>query len=97
MKNVILQYCAVSGIQSTEFKPAKSRALVVWKGKVTDTFCFSVGGIPILSVTQKPDKSLGKMFDSILKVTAALQATSRVLGTWLTVVDKYGLQDKFKA
>lgn len=80
-----------------EFKPAKSRALVVRKGKVTDKFCFSVGGIPIPSVTEKPVKSLGKMLNSTLKDSAALQATSSELGTLLTVVDKFGLPGKFKA
>ncbi|XP_062387675.1 uncharacterized protein LOC134076569 [Sardina pilchardus] len=80
-----------------EFKPAKSRALVVRKGKVTDRFRFSVGGTPIPSVTEKPVKSLGKMFDSTLKDTAALQATSSELGTWLSAVDKSGLPGKFKA
>lgn len=65
-----------------DFKPAKPRALVMRKGKVTDKFCFSVGGIPIPSVTEKPVKNLGRMFDSTLKDTAAFQVTNSELGNW---------------
>ena len=79
------------------FKPAKSRSLVVKKGKVTDQFRFSLGGIQIPSVGEKPVKSLGKIFDCTLKDTAALRATTEELGTWLTAVDKSGLPGKFKA
>jgi len=80
-----------------ELKPAKSRVLVGTKRKVTDKFCLSVRGTSIPSVTEKPAKSLGKMFDSTLKNTSALQATSSELGTWLTAVHKSGLPGKFKA
>lgn len=79
------------------FKPAKSRSLVMKRGKVTGQFRFSLGGIQIPSVGEKPVKSLGKVFDCTLKDTAALQATSEELGTWLTAVDKSGLPGKFKA
>ncbi|XP_049897834.1 uncharacterized protein LOC126388657 [Epinephelus moara] len=51
----------------------------------------------IPSVGEKPVKSLGKIYDCTLKDTAALQATSEELGTWLTAVDKSGLPGKFKA
>ncbi|XP_061589349.1 uncharacterized protein LOC133454644 [Cololabis saira] len=79
------------------FKPAKSRSLVVRKGKVTDRFRFSIGATEIPSVGEKPVKSLGKIYDCTLKNTAALQATSEELGSWLKAVDKSGLPGKFKA
>ncbi|KAI4894731.1 hypothetical protein NFI96_019371 [Prochilodus magdalenae] len=47
---------------------------------------------------EKPVKSLGKVFDCTLKdPEAALQATGKELGCWLTAVDKSGLPGKFKA
>ncbi|XP_063050108.1 uncharacterized protein LOC134444859 [Engraulis encrasicolus] len=79
------------------FKPAKSRSLVVKKGKVSEKFRFSIGDTQIPSVGEKPVKSLGKIYDCTLRDTAALQATTEELGTWLTAVDKSGLPGKFKA
>ncbi|KAI7802934.1 polyprotein, partial [Triplophysa rosa] len=63
------------------FKPAKSRSLVLKRGKVTDKFCFSLGGTQIPWVTEKPNKEpqIGSW------------------GAWLTAVDKSGLPGKFKA
>lgn len=65
---------------------AKSRALVVRKGKVSDKFHVFVVSIPIPSVTEKPVKCQGKMFDSMLKNTAALQETNREPRTLLAAV-----------
>lgn len=48
------------------FKPAKSRSLVLKKGEVTDRFRFSLGAQQIPSVTEKPVKSLGKVFNCSL-------------------------------
>ncbi len=45
-----------------DFKPAKSHSLVIKKGKVTDEFRFSLGGVQIPLVSKKPVKSLGKFF-----------------------------------
>lgn len=79
-------------------KPAKSRFLVLRKGKVAGQFCFTLGDTKILSVSEKPLKSLGKMVTSNLKDTAAGQSISDDLHTWLSaVVDKSGLAGKFKA
>ncbi|KAK7889536.1 hypothetical protein WMY93_025096 [Mugilogobius chulae] len=80
-----------------EFKPAKSRSLVVRKGKVTDEFRFTLRDIQIPSVREKPIKSLGKTFDATLKDAAALQETTEQLAMWLKEVDKSGLPGKFKA
>ncbi|XP_038147774.1 uncharacterized protein LOC119787807 [Cyprinodon tularosa] len=79
------------------FKPGKSRSLVVRKGKVTDRFRFILGNTTIPSVSEKPVKSLGKLFTGDLKDTAARQATSTNLNQWLLAVDKSGLPGKFKA
>ena len=45
------------------FKPAKSRSLVLKKGKVTTKFHFTLGSVQIPFITDKPVKSLGKVFD----------------------------------
>ncbi len=79
------------------FKPAKSRSLVLKKGKVTDRFRFTLGDTQIPSVSEKPVKSLGKLFTGNLKDTAARQGTSDDLDMWLSAVDKSGLLGKFKA
>lgn len=54
------------------FKLAKSRSMVLRKGKVEDKFQFSVAGETIPSITEKPAKSLGNVFDSMLKVAASI-------------------------
>lgn len=48
-------------------------------------------------MSDKPVKSLGKLFTSNLKDTAARQETSNNLNLWLSAVDKSGLPGKFKA
>lgn len=79
------------------FKPAKSRSLVLRKGKVTDRFRFNIEGALIPTVSEKPVKSLGKVFDSSLKDTSAVQSTCQELDSWLRAVDRSGLPGKFKA
>ncbi|XP_049336392.1 uncharacterized protein LOC125802421 [Astyanax mexicanus] len=79
------------------FKPSKSRSMVLKKGKVIDKFRFSISGTVIPTITEQPVKSLGKLFDSTLKDSAAIQKASLELGTWLTKVDKSGLPGRFKA
>ncbi|TWW71597.1 hypothetical protein D4764_16G0000940 [Takifugu flavidus] len=79
------------------FKPTKSRSMVLKKGKVVDNFRFSISGTVIPSITEQPVKSLGKLFDSSLKDTAAIQKSTEELGGWLTKVDKSGLPGRFKA
>lgn len=78
------------------FKPAKSRSLVLKKGKVADRFRFAIGGTPIPTVTEKPVKSLGKVFNSSLRDADALQQTKAELTSWLAAIDKSGLPGKFK-
>ncbi len=79
------------------FKPSKSRSMVLKKGKVVDKFHFSVSGTVIPTITEQPVKSFGKLFDSSLKDSAAIQNSNKELGAWLTKVDKSGLPGRFKA
>ncbi|XP_029359637.1 uncharacterized protein LOC115044643 [Echeneis naucrates] len=79
------------------FNPAKSRSLVLKKGKVTDRFRFSLGVHQIPSVTERPVKSLVKVFNCSLKDADSIKATSADLEGWLRTVDKSGLPGGFKA
>ncbi len=76
-----------------DFKPAKSRSLVVRKRNVTDKFHFSPGGVQIPSITEKPVKSLEKVLNSILRDTATLPKTGKELHAWIG----QGWHGKFKA
>lgn len=71
------------------FKPAKSRSLVLKKGKVNDRFRFSILARKI--------PCLGKLFNSSFKDLSYVQSTCQELGSWLRAVDKFGLPGKFKA
>ncbi|KAK0134264.1 Zinc finger BED domain-containing protein 4 [Merluccius polli] len=79
------------------FKPIKSRSMVVRKGKVEDKFRFHISGTAIPTITEKPVKSLGKVFDCSLRDTTSIQSTCTELDGWLKSVDKSGLPGKFKA
>ena len=79
------------------FKPAKSRSLVLKKGRVADKFRFSIAGTPIPTISEQPVKSLGKFFDSSLRDAASIKNTCEELEGWLKDVDKTGLPGKFKA
>lgn len=62
------------------FKPSKSRSMVLKRGKVVDKFRFSISGTVIPTITEQPVKSLGKLFDSSLKDSAAIQKSNKELG-----------------
>jgi len=79
------------------FKTAKFRSLVLKKGKTSDKFCFTLGSTQTPSITEKPMKSLGKVFDCSLRDTASIRATNEELEAWLGAVDTSGLPGKFKA
>lgn len=49
------------------------------------------------SITEQPVKNLGKVFNSNLKDTTAMQKFTQELGMWLSKVDRSGLPDRFKA
>ena len=80
-----------------QFKPAKSRSMVLTKGKVEDKFRFNITATAILTISEKPVKSLGKGFDSFLRDATSIQSTCTELDGWLKSVDKSGLPGKFKA
>lgn len=79
------------------YKPAKSRSMVLRRGKVDDNFRFSVAGEKILTIKEKSVKSLGKVFDSTLRDSSSIQSTCTELDRWLKTVDRSGLPGKFKA
>ncbi|KAJ3583724.1 hypothetical protein NHX12_015663 [Muraenolepis orangiensis] len=78
------------------FKPAKSRSMVLRKGKVVDKFRFNIADTAIPSISEKPVKSLGKVFDCSLRDTS-IQSTCTELDGWLKSLDRSGLPGKFKA
>ncbi|KAJ3595243.1 hypothetical protein NHX12_004547, partial [Muraenolepis orangiensis] len=69
------------------FKPAKSRSMVLRKGKVVDKFRFNIADTAIPSISEKPVKSLGKVFDCSLRDTTSIQSTCTELDGWLKSVD----------
>ncbi|KAJ3581478.1 hypothetical protein NHX12_016600 [Muraenolepis orangiensis] len=70
------------------FKPAKFRSMVLRKGKVVDKFRFNIANTAIPSISEKPVKSLGKVFDCSLRDTTSIQSTCTELDGWLKSVDK---------
>ena len=80
-----------------DFKPTKSRSLVLEKGKVVDKHRFTVGGVTIPTLREKPVKSLGKIFNSSLKDTSSVQLMKEDLRDWLEAIEKTGLPGKYKA
>ncbi|GAA6088928.1 uncharacterized protein LOC109140547, partial [Tachysurus ichikawai] len=79
------------------FKPAKSRSLVLKKGRVVEKFRFTISGTQIPTLSEKTVKSMGKTFDRSLRDTTSIRNTSEELERWLKMVDKTGLPGKFKA
>ena len=57
-----------------KFKPAKSRSLLLVKGKLDDEARFIVGGQAIPTISEEPVKSLGRWYDSSMKDTKQAQA-----------------------
>lgn len=60
------------------------------KVKVINKFHFTLGATQIPSVTEKPVKSLGNVFNYSMKDTAVIHATNLELA-WLILVDKTDL------
>ena len=46
-----------------KLKPAKSRSIIIHRGKSMDVAPFEVGGVEIPSLQQKPLRTLGRVFD----------------------------------
>jgi len=51
-----------------QFKPSKSRSILIVKGKVVDKIFF-INGEAIPRVSEKPGKSLGRWYDGDLRDT----------------------------
>lgn len=66
-------------------------------GRVTDRFRFSLEEHQIPSVTKRPVKSLGKVFNCGLKDADSIKATGADRESWLRTVEKSGLPERFKA
>ena len=80
-----------------QFKPAKSRSLVIKRGVVVDRFRFAIAGAIISTLREKPMKSLGKLYNCNMKDTVTIQKTTRDLCSWLTIVDKTDFPERFKS
>ena len=80
-----------------ELQACEIQVLSLKERKLADQFRFMLGDTRIPSVSEKPVKSLGKIFTGNLKDTAARQGTSDDFDIWLSAVDKSGLPGKFKA
>ena len=80
-----------------KFKPSKSRSVVLKRGKVENKFRFCIAGEIIPTLSEKPVKSLGKVFHYTLKDKVSIEGTSSDLMGWLKRVDRSGLPGRFKA
>ena len=78
-----------------KFKPAKSRCLVIKKGKITQRFTLKIQGEQIPSIVNNPIKCLGKWYDDTLKDVNNSRRLER--DTTEKLVNKTGLPGKFKA
>ena len=79
-----------------KFKAAKSRSLVIQKGKVTKK-TFYVTGERIPTVSENPVKCLGKQFDATLGDKENMKNVEQQLAEWLTRIDQSGLPGNYKA
>ena len=80
-----------------KFKPAKSRSLVMKKGKVQDRFRFRINGELIPTMTELPVMSLCKWFRSSLSDKESVKEMRQQVEDSMNAVDKSGLPGKNKA
>lgn len=79
-----------------EFKPSKSRSLVLKWGRVQDRFSFKIGGDTIPTVTEKPVKSLGRLYRADLNDKASVKEMLNQAEEWLKALKRSGLPSKYK-
>ena len=79
-----------------KFKPAKSRCLVIKKGKVTQRFNLKIQGEQIPSIVNNPIKCLGKWYDDTLKDVNNSRRLERDTTEKLVNIDKTGCQGNLK-
>lgn len=77
------------------FKPAKSRSLVLKKGKIVDCM-FDVGNARIPTISEAPVKSLGRWYTSDLRDVSQVGAIKKRLKEGLVIIDSCGLPGKLK-
>jgi hypothetical protein len=80
-----------------KFKAAKSRSLIIKKGKTTDIFKLSVQDEEIPSIVERPIKCLGKWFDASLHDRDNVKKLKTQVEDGLKNIDRCGLPGKFKA
>ena len=80
-----------------EFKPAKSRSLVLKKGRVQNRFRFKIGENIIPTVQEQPVKCLGKWYRADLNDRQSVKEMLTQVETWMTSLEKSGLPGKYKA
>ena len=79
-----------------KFKPQKSRSLSLSKGKVNPKVVFTIAEERIPTVSEKPVKSLGRVYDAAMKDTAQVVDVKRKTQEDLEKIDRSVLQGKFK-
>ena len=79
-----------------KFKPAKSRCLVIKKGKVTQRFNLKIQGEQIPSIVNNPIKCLGKWYDDTLKDVNNSRRLERDTTQKLVNIDKPVCQENLK-
>ena len=79
------------------FKPRKSRALILRRGKVVQNTALKVQGVEIPSLIDNPVKCLGKWFDITLGDANNTQWVKQQLQEGLKKIEKTSLPGKFKA
>ena len=79
------------------FKPQKSRCMVIRKGQVTKKCPLLIQNEEIPSIVDKPIKCLGKWFDATLKDHNNVQRLKQQVEEDMRKIDKTGLPGKFNA
>ena len=80
-----------------KFKAAKSRSLIIKKGKTTDRFVLRVQDEDIPSIMKSPIKCLGKWFDASLQDKDNVRKLEVQVEEGLKKIDRSKLPGKFKA
>ena len=70
------------------FKPAKSRSLVLKKGKISDWYRFKAGGELVSTVKEQPVKSLGRWFTADINDRKSIKEMVTTAEEWMKMVDK---------
>ena len=79
-----------------QLKPPKSRGLVVHKGRSMNVEPFSVDGVTIPSLQNKPLKTLGRMFDASITDRHCRKKLGEKIGEGLKKIDKLAVPSFIK-